>query len=287
MSWTTTALHPLFGVKLTGPRLDRPLGAADSAALVSVIETHGLVVIPDQPLDDESLVAATARIGEIDRIGQKVNIDQTLVFRVTNRAEDGAILPLDDRMFQINIANQLWHTDSTYVRPGSKFSVLHARICPSEGGDTQFCDTRIAWEGLDPALRERIEPLVALHSLQYSRRKAGFDGWSEAELSNLDSVPRRLVQRHAPSGRTALCLASHIGEIAGMADDDADHLLQTLIDQATLPDRVYTHRWSVGDLLLWDNRCTMHRAMPFDHRAHKRDLRTLRVTDTEALSSAI
>ena len=283
MSWTVRALHPLFGVRLTGARLDRPLDEDDRLALIDAVETHGLVVLPDQPLDDEMLVAATEELGEIDRVGQKVKIERALVFRVTNITEEGDILPLDDRMFQINIANQLWHTDSTYVRPGSKFSVLHARICPTDGGDTQYCDTRVAWERIDPALRERIAPLIAMHSLPASRRKAGFEGFSDEELTNMDNVARHLVHRHEPSGRTALCLASHIGEIVGMDEDEAADMLDMLTEAATRPELVYTHRWSVGDLLIWDNRCTMHRAMPFDHRKQKRDLRTLRVTDTEAL----
>jgi alpha-ketoglutarate-dependent 2,4-dichlorophenoxyacetate dioxygenase len=287
MDWTASALHPLFGVRLTGPRLERGLDDGEAAALIRAVETHGLVVIPDQPLDDDLLVAATGRLGEIDRVGQKVRIDRALVFRVTNITEDGDILPLDDRMFQINIANQLWHTDSTYVRPGSKYSVLHARICPPAGGDTEYCDTRIAWERLDPGLRERIAPLVALHSLRHSRRRAGFDGWSEQELAQLDTVPRHVVQRHEPSGRAALCLASHIGGIVGMSEAESEALLAMLIEAATRPELVYTHRWTAGDLLIWDNRCTMHRAMPFDHRTHRRDLRTLRVTDAEAVLPAI
>ena len=283
MNWTASALHPLFGVRLTGPRLDLPLGDMDKVDLIGAVETHGLVVIPNQPLDDDRFVALAEHLGEIDRVGRKVNIDRALVFRVSNIAEDGSILPVEDRMFQINIANQLWHTDSTYVRPGSKFSLLHARICPAEGGNTEFCDTRVACERLDPAMRERIESLIARHSLRHSRRKAGFNGWSEQELATLDNVPRQIVQRHEPSGRTALCLASHIGEIIGMGDDEAATLLETLIESATRPELIYTHHWAVGDLLIWDNRCTMHRAMPFDHRTQKRDLRTLRVTDSEAL----
>jgi alpha-ketoglutarate-dependent 2,4-dichlorophenoxyacetate dioxygenase len=283
MSWTANALHPLFGAKLTGLRLDRPLDDTARAALIDAVETYGLVVIPDQPLDDDRLVAVTEALGEIDRVGQKVKIQRDLVFRVTNITETGDILPLDDRMFQINIANQLWHTDSTYVRPGSKFSTLHARVCPTEGGDTQYCDTRVAWDRLDPAVRDRISPLIAMHSLPASRRKAGFTGFSEQELANMDNVARRLVHTHRPSGRTALCLASHIGEIIGLEQAEADDLLDMLTEAATRPEQVYTHRWSVGDLLIWDNRCTMHRAMPFDHRNQKRDLRTLRVTDTEAL----
>lgn len=287
MGWTASALHPLFGVKLVGPRLDRPLADEERAALIDAVETHGLVVIPNQPLDDRRLIALTEAIGTVNRVGAQVKIDTTLVFRVTNVAEDGSILPLDDRMFQINIANQLWHTDSTFVRPGSKYSLLHARLCPPEGGETQYCDTRVAWERLDPALRERIAPLIGRHSLPASRRKAGFAGFSEAELANMDNVARHLVHRHAPSGRTALCLASHIGEFVGMDQEETDALVDLLTEAATRPELVYTHRWSVGDLLIWDNRCTMHRAMPFDHRTHKRDLRTLRVTDTEAILPAI
>lgn len=287
MGWTARALHPLFGVKLVGARLDRPLADEEKAALIDAIETYGLVVIPDQPLDDQLLTALTGAIGTVNRVGAQVKIDTTLVFRVTNVAEDGSILPLDNRMFQINIANQLWHTDSTFVRPGSKYSLLHARVCPVDGGETQYCDTRVAWERLDPALQERIAPLIGWHSLPASRRKAGFAGFSEAELANMDNVARHLVHRHEPSGRTALCLASHIGEIIGMKQDETDALLDLLIEAATHPELVYTHRWSVGDLLIWDNRCTMHRALPFDHRNQKRDLRTLRVTDTEALLPVI
>ena len=282
MVWTESALHPLFGVRLIGARLDLPLSDDESFALVDAVETHGLVLLPDQRLDDELFVAATSQLGELDRVGQKVDIDQSLIFRISNVGDDGSLLPTDDMMRQITIANRFWHTDSTYVRPGSRFSLLHARVCPAEGGETEFCDTRVAWERLDPALRDRIGPLIARHSLRHSWRKAGLNDWSERQLAKFGDVPRHLVNRHDPSGRMALCLASHIGEVVGMADDEADALIGDLIERATRPELVYTHRWSVGDLLIWDNRCTMHRAMPFDFHSDKRDLRALRTADTEA-----
>jgi alpha-ketoglutarate-dependent 2,4-dichlorophenoxyacetate dioxygenase len=282
MTWTSTPLHSRFGARLTGVDLGADPSAEDLAELVDNVEANGLVVLTNQVMDDQAMLRLAEGLGEIDSPGMKVNIQLDPVSRITNMTIDGDIVPFDNRMFQIDLANELWHTDGTYTRPGTKFSFLHARICAPVGAETEFCDTRVAYEALEPGMQDRLRSLSGLHSLVYSRRKAGFEAWTAKELAGLETVARPLVQEHVPSGRLAMCLASHIGAIEGMGDDEAVQLIDQLIANATLPELIYSHRWAPYDLLMWDNRCTMHRARPFDYRRHGRDLRSVRVTDPDA-----
>jgi alpha-ketoglutarate-dependent 2,4-dichlorophenoxyacetate dioxygenase len=189
-------------------------------------------------------------------------------------------------MLRLNDANELWHTDSTYLRPRASISMLHARIIPTVGGNTEFCDTRCAFEDIDPVRRADFASLIASHSLIHSRSLTGFSDWTPEERLRLQPIDRPLTHLHQESGRMALCLAAHIAQIRPLAKEDADRLLQSLIDAATVPDAIYTHRWRVGDLLLWDNRCTMHRGRPFDQLRHGRDMRSVRLDDEADLEPA-
>jgi len=157
------------------------------------------------------------------------------------------------------LGNQLWHTDSSFKQTPASYSLLHAHAVPPEGGETQFVDMRVAWETLPPKLQARIQDLSAEHSIFCSRAKLGFTDFTEAECAATPPVHRPVVRMHPGSGRKTLYLASHASHIVGWPVPDGRMLIRNLIEHATQPQFVYTHRWSVGDLVIWDNRCTMHR----------------------------
>jgi alpha-ketoglutarate-dependent 2,4-dichlorophenoxyacetate dioxygenase len=198
---------------------------------------------------------------------------------ISNLDVDGSIMALDDRRRMFNLGNLLWHTDSSFKATPAKYSMLHARIIPPEGGNTEFADMRSAWDRLPAKIKEQIDQLVCDHSLIYSRAQLGFDSFSEQELINYKPVPQRLVRRHPGSGRQSIYLASHIGRIRGMDDSAAQALLAQLIAHATERRFTYLHRWRVGDLVLWDNRCTMHRGTPFDDTRFARDMQRATTSD--------
>jgi len=173
----------------------------------------------------------------------------------------------------------LWHTDSSFKRLPAYCSILHGRSIPPIGGHTEFADLRAAYDALPEATKRKIAGLVAEHSLLTSRARLGFGDFDETERKAFEPVPQVLVRRLQDSGRMSLYLASHAGAIRGMAKAEAEKLLKELIDHATQRQFVYTHRWRVNDLVMWDDRCTMHRGLEFDDQRYKRDMRRATVSD--------
>jgi alpha-ketoglutarate-dependent 2,4-dichlorophenoxyacetate dioxygenase len=188
-------------------------------------------------------------------------------------------MPADDRRRMYNLGNLLWHSDSSFKPTPAKYSMLFARIIPPFGADTQFVDTRVAWDNLPKDLQEEIYDMVTEHSLIFSRGAMGFEAFSPEEAERCKPVPQRLVRRHAGSGRLAVYLSAHIGEIHGLQRPEALVLIRELMERATLPQFIYSHKWTVGDLVIWDNRCTMHRAQRFQDTRYPRDLRRATVMD--------
>jgi alpha-ketoglutarate-dependent 2,4-dichlorophenoxyacetate dioxygenase len=276
--WSVRRLHPRFGAELRGPRLGAALDPALSSAVRAAVYRYGVVVIPGQDLANDELGAFAATLGKVME-RNAVTGQPATVFRLSNLDAHGNILPATDRALRLTDGNELWHTDSTYVRPRSTISLLHARVIPPQGGNTEFCDTRCAYEDLPAALQSELAGLTACHSLIFSRALTGFTTWTDEERVRFAPIERPLVHRHAESGRMALCLASHIGAIKPLGAEQWRPLLQSLMRAATAPDAVYAHHWQVGDLLLWDNRCTMHRLRPYDQLHHRRDMRSTRLDD--------
>jgi len=198
---------------------------------------------------------------------------------VSNLNEKNELLAHDDRRRMFNLGNMLWHSDSSFKATPSKYSLLSGRVVPSKGGDTQFADMRAAWDGLDEDLKQQVVDLVAHHSLIYSRATLGFTEWTDAERQNFAPVRQRLVRRHPVTQRRSLFLASHIGAIEGMPMPEARALVRDLIEHATQPAYVYSHAWRAGDLVIWDNRVTMHRGRRFDALHEVRDMRRTTVMD--------
>lgn len=186
----------------------------------------------------------------------------------------------EDRRRLFNLGNRLWHSDSSFKAIPAKCSMLHARVIPPEGGEIEFADMRAAWDALSETTKALIEPLVCDHSLVYSRALLGFDTFTEEERRAFAPVPQRLVRRHPGSGRRSIYLSSHIGSIHGWPRPEALALIRDLTEHATPREFVYRHTWRLHDLVIWDNRCTMHRARAFEDQRFKRDMRRLTLQDS-------
>jgi alpha-ketoglutarate-dependent 2,4-dichlorophenoxyacetate dioxygenase len=285
VSLSIRPLHPAFGAEVANISIaDDPSVAWELRQLVS---TYGVLVIRDQHLSDDDLEALGPHLGEPVVFNSRATVGRpgSAVFHISNIDAQGAIVPATDRRLAQSLGNMLWHTDGTYTRPRQEISALSARTVPASGGETEFCDTRVAFEQLSEAERREVSSLTATHSIIYSRGLVGFSDWSDAERASLAPVERPLVRRHAETGRMALVLAMHMCEIGGYSKEAGLAFIERLIAAATREDLVYTHHWRVGDLVMWDNRCTMHRGRPYDMAHEVRDMRSLRTIDRSDLEA--
>ena len=274
-----------FAAEIGGVDLATGAGPADLAAIRGAFAEYAVLVFPAQQLTAEQHLAFSAEFGPIepsvDAAVQRENIRvRAGIADIANIDSDGKLWDEKDRRrsFQM-LGNRLWHTDSSFKQPSGYASILYARSIAPIGGNTEFADLRAAYDALAPDLKGRIAPLLAEHSILNSRRRAGVGDFSAAESAAFAPVERPLVRRIPESGRQSLYIASHIGRIGALAPVDADELLATLIAHATQRQFVYVHRWRVGDLLMWDNRCTMHRGRDFDDLRFPRDLQRVTTSD--------
>ena len=277
-------MHPVFAAEVTGVDLRDPPSAPLCAAIDAAMDQYGVVVLRGQQINDAQQMAFARALGPLEPRPAQVGMEkQRLKHRemvdISNLEVDGSVLPPDDRRRLFNLGNQLWHTDSSFKATPAKYSMLHARAIPPEGGETEFADMRAAWDALPETIKRRVEPMICDHSLLYSRAVLGFDAFTEEERTTFAPVPQRLVRRHAGSQRRSLYLASHIGAIHGMPRPEALMLIRDLTEHATQPQFVYSHTWRVNDLVIWDNRCTMHRGRAYDDQRYKRDMRRMTLED--------
>jgi alpha-ketoglutarate-dependent 2,4-dichlorophenoxyacetate dioxygenase len=240
----------------------------------AAFEEHSVLVFRGQDVTDEGQLAFSRRFGalEVTKVGSQ-GAGTNLVI-LTTIDENGKVVPADHRLAMRNKANQLWHTDSTFKRVPALASVLSARIIPARGGETEFVSTRLAWERLDPALRKRLENSFAWHDYAHSRGKIAPDLASPEERAALPPQCWRLAWKNPANGRTALYLASHAYAIEGMEQAAAQELLAELMDAATAPGLSYVHTWRNGDVVMWDNRATMHRGRPWPANEPRHMVRT-------------
>jgi alpha-ketoglutarate-dependent 2,4-dichlorophenoxyacetate dioxygenase len=284
-------LHPLFAAELTGADLAAGIDMATRDAIECAMDQYAVTVLPGQRLDDDKQTAFASLYGPLEAAPQvhssgggaaSARIRHRNIFDISNLDENGSILPLDDQRRAYRLGNELWHTDSSFRQKSATWSMLHARIIPPDGADTEFADTRAAYDALPEATKRKIADLVAEHSLWHSRAKLG--GYTPTEQEKRERPPARhaLVRRHPGSGRNALYIASHASHIIGWPEDEGRALLAELLDFATQPRFVYAHKWRLGDLVIWDNRCTLHRATPFQSSTHVRDMRRTTIIDVRA-----
>jgi len=220
---------------------------------------YALLIFPDQHLSRNEQIAFAKRFGNLE----------FEIAALSNVKADGALLSRDSDMMKVLLGNMGWHHDSTYMPIQAKGAVFTAEVVPSSGGETEWADMRAAYDALEPKLRARVEELAAYHSLYYSQAKLGHQPKRGSDYSGYGfhdgPVPMRpLVKVHPETKRRSLCIGRHAHNIPSMSEQESDRFLQELVDFACRPPRVYQHKWSPGDAVVWDNRCLMHRAMPWD-----------------------
>jgi alpha-ketoglutarate-dependent 2,4-dichlorophenoxyacetate dioxygenase len=280
-------LGPGFAAELRGVKL-ADVAADDSAynEVRAVFEEYSVIVFRGQEVTDEGQLAFSRRFGplEITKVGS-LGAGTNLVI-LSTIDESGKVVPADHRLALRNKANQLWHTDSTFKRVPALASVLSARVIPARGGETEYVSTRLAFERLDPALRERLENSFVWHDYAHSRGKIAPDLASAEERAALPPQCWRTVWRNPVNGRGALYLASHAYAIEGMEQTAAQKLLAELTEAATAPGLSYAHGWRKGDVVMWDNRATMHRGRPWPaHEARLMVRTTISATEADGLES--
>ena len=276
MSIALRQIGPCFAAEVEGLDLTRPLAADKIAAVHAGMDRYAVLVFHDQPLDDEQQLAFTRSLGDIEHaIGTSLRDAYrlpTTFADVSNLDEHSRVFARDDRRRLFALGNRLWHSDSSFKAVPAKYSLLHARSIPSRGGDTEFAYMAVAYDALDAATRAEIEDLVCEHSQLFSRQQLGFTDFTDEERVRFAPVRQRLVRTHPSTGRRSLYLSAHAGGIVGWPVPEARAFLRDLVEHATQRQFVYAHRWRVHDLVMWDNRQTMHRVRPFP--AHEpRDMR--------------
>jgi alpha-ketoglutarate-dependent 2,4-dichlorophenoxyacetate dioxygenase len=289
MSDLVKRLHPLFVAEINGVDLRQPLDATTKHAIEQTMDRDAVSVLRDQDIDDAQQIAFASSFGPLEVApavqgktgarGVGKRIKQREIFDISNLDDDGRILDADDQRATYAQGNQLWHTDSSFRQKSATWSMLHARVIPPDGADTEFVDTRAVYDALPDPMKSRVEGAVAEHSIWHSRAKLGGYAPSDEERASRPPARHPLVRRHPGSGRKALYIASHASHIVGWPLEEGRALLEELIEFATQAQFVYAHKWRVGDLVIWDNRCTLHRATPYQSSRYVRDLRRTTIID--------
>ncbi|MEM8975554.1 MAG: TauD/TfdA family dioxygenase [Pseudomonadota bacterium] len=286
MSLTIKQVHPVFVGEVTGVDLTTPLSAEIASKIEAGMDEHAVLVFHDQPITDEQQQAFSQNFGELENAkGGNVTKPQDRRLQVgmndvSNLGKDNKPLPRDSRQRLFNLGNRLWHSDSSFRAIPAKYSLLSARVIPDAGGNTEFADMRAAYDDLDDQTKGELEGLICEHSLVHSRGALGFEVSDEERNVTFKPVLQSLIRVHQASKRKSLYLSSHAGKIHGMPRPEALMLLRELVEHATQPKYVYAHKWRQHDLVVWDNRCTMHRVRSFDE-TQPRDMRRTTVAGTE------
>jgi len=279
---TFEPLHRAFGARVGGIDLKTDLSAETLEALQVAFDEHSVLVFPGQHLEMQQQVCFSALFGPLEEaITRKADSGVGLyVADLSNVDDDGAIVAPDSSGQLFHAANQLWHTDSTFKPQTALASLLSAAQVPGSGGETEYVSTRAAFQALPAERQQALEGLWAVHDFQRSRDMVA-PGLVEREVQNmLPPVARPLLRRNPRNGRPALYIASHAVCIEGMTVNDSRVLLDELLQWCTRPECIYTHRWAPGDLVMWDNRATMHRGRPWNAAAERRVMTRTTVIDT-------
>lgn len=261
MPWKIEPSGSTLGAVLTGVELTQ-LGSSEWEALQAAFLEYGVLVFPGQGLRREEQAAFGRRFGDLDPL-----VAETGFVEISNVRPDGSLRDRSDAVGQILIGNEGWHTDSSYMPVAARASVLSAEVVTREGGETEWADMRAAYDALDESMRQRIAPLSAYHSLKYSQARSGFSdqpGSYRYGLEEGEAPLRPLVKTHPETGRPALFIGRHAFGIPGLDEKESERLLDELLAFASQPPRVWKHTWAPGDLAIWDNRCVLHRARPYD-----------------------
>jgi alpha-ketoglutarate-dependent 2,4-dichlorophenoxyacetate dioxygenase len=279
MAVTINPLTPGFAGEVSRVDITKSLSRDEVAAIDQGINRYGILVFHGQNVTDEQQIAFSRNFGELEAKDRPGNIRKESESRLgagigdlSNLDKNGRIMSADDRQWFFKLGDRLWHSDSSYREVPAKHSLLSGRVVPQWGGNTEFADMRAAYDALDDRTKAEIENLVCEHSLLYSRGSIGFTEFTPQEIAGFRPVRQRLVRIHPDTGRKSLFLSAHAGAIVGWTVPEARSFLRDLTEHATQREFVYAHHWRQYDLVMWDNRATMHRARRFD-RNEVRDMR--------------
>ncbi|MCX7364692.1 MAG: TauD/TfdA family dioxygenase [Alphaproteobacteria bacterium] len=274
-------VHPLtthIGGHMTGIDARRPLTPAEVDAVNAGMDRYAVLVLPGQDITDEQQVEFSRNFGPLQNGANaterrpQLRLDPAFA-DVSNIDKSGAVLARDDRRRMASLGNRLWHSDASFRVIPARYSLLSGRIVVTDGGNTEFADMRAAYDALDDRTKAEIEDLICEHSQIFSRNQLGFTEYTPEERAMMKPVRHRLVRTHPTSGRKSLFLSAHIGGIVGWPRPEAMAFVRDLIEHATQSQFVYAHRWTQHDLVIWDNRATMHRVRRYDDLNTVRDLR--------------
>jgi alpha-ketoglutarate-dependent 2,4-dichlorophenoxyacetate dioxygenase len=284
MATTVCPVTPSFAAEIGDVDLSKEIAPADLAAIKDAFAAYAVLIFPDQHLSQDQHLDFARHFGPLETTIALFRKDQPLRVRkefadVSNLAPDNQVWGKDSRQRMFQLGNRLWHTDSSFKRLPARASLLYAHTIAPVGGHTEFADERAAYDALAEDIKRRLDNLVVEHSIFTSRARLGFTEFSDEERAGLPPVPQVLVRTLPESGRKSLYLASHAGRILGMPEVEGRALIDELVAHATQRQFVYTHRWRVHDLVIWDNRCTMHRGTEFDDLRWKRDVQRATVCD--------
>jgi alpha-ketoglutarate-dependent 2,4-dichlorophenoxyacetate dioxygenase len=273
-------LHKDFGVRVTGADLSGPVSTDLAAEIWALIDAHSFVHFPDQPFDDERQLAFTRSLGAPEpshvALGEEGRIEY--FGTIGNVQADGSAIGNDHRKTKFLTGNNLWHTDASFKPVPAALSIMCAYETPDEGGLTEFVSTRAAYARLPAEEQAALDPLITIHDYTFSRSKVSPDAVSPNLSKSLPPVRQKLVRRNAKAAAKNLFIGSHVREVEGMAADESRVLLDRLVDHAAAPENIHAHAWRPGDLVIWDNRCLLHRGSGYDADKHRRLMRQTRVS---------
>jgi len=272
MTLETRRLHPRVGMEIVGVDVTH-VSEAVFREIVEAFDEHSLLLFREQRLDDTSQIAFSRRFGPLETTIRSISSQARTRPEIANLANvdaDDRLIPSGDQRNVYNAGNQMWHTDSSFKRVPALASLLSAREVPPEGGETEFASMRVGYEDLPAPMQRLLDGKVAIHSFVYSRGLVSDGLMPPDHAAQVPPVPQLLVRANPRHGRKAYFVASHACEIVSMATDDARALLRDLVERATRRELVYTHRWRPGDLVMWDNRCMLHRGRPWDESKYRR-----------------
>jgi alpha-ketoglutarate-dependent 2,4-dichlorophenoxyacetate dioxygenase len=274
MAISVRRLTPVFGAEITGADLTRALDDTIFAEIEDAFETYSVLVFPGQNLDDDNQIAFSRRFGELETTQGHIanNFSVKSVSVISNLDPDGKLMSADDPRVQYRLGQRNWHSDSSFKRVPAKASLLHARMLPPDGGDTQFASLRAAYDALPEDRKRGLDGQVAIHHYAYSRRNLSIQLTNDDEHRRFPPVPQAVIRTNRANGRKALYVGSHASHIRGMPEAEGRALLTELLEFATRDEFTYRHHWRLGDLVMYDNRAVLHRARPYAITDHPRIL---------------
>jgi len=272
-------LHDEFGARVTGVDLSADLTPEQVRDVEAAIDEYSMLVVPGQNLDDDALLAFTRYLGEPEFNHARYGRDGVIDYfgTIGNVQPDGTVLGNSDKLTVFQTGNNMWHTDSSFREVPSFVSIMSVHEVPDEGGLTEFVSSRAAYKRLPEETQARIDPLVVVHDYVFSRSKVAPDAVTPSHAASLPPIPQKLVRANPGTGEKNYYIGSHARDIEGWGHEESRELLDDLLERATRPESVHSHDWQPGEIVIWDNRCLLHRGTGYDADKYRRHMRQTRV----------